>query len=74
MDQKNLQNKIDNLDEFISKSQKQLAKLISKRQKQHANEEPKKKLTKIVSSTNKAYESFNVDIINNKDPQIQLHQ
>ena len=38
-------------------------------------EEPKKKLkksiTKIVSSTNKAYESFNVDIINNK---VQLHQ
>ena len=27
-----------------------------------------------MSSTNKAYESFNVDIINNKDPQIQLHQ
>ena len=27
-----------------------------------------------MSSTNKAYESFNVDIINNKDPQVQLHQ
>ena len=37
------QNKIDNLDELISKSQKQLAKLISKRQKQLAKEEPKKK-------------------------------
>ena len=73
------QNKIDNLDEFISKNQKQLNKLISKRQKQLAKEEPKKKLgkksiTKIASSTNKAYESFNVNIINNKDPQVQLHQ
>ena len=27
-----------------------------------------------MSSTNKAYERFNVDIINNKDPQVQLHQ
>ena len=27
-----------------------------------------------MSSTNKAYESFNVDIINNKDPQVQLRQ
>ena len=27
-----------------------------------------------MSSTNKAYEGFNVDIINNKDPQVQLHQ
>ena len=27
-----------------------------------------------MSSTNKAYESFNVDIINNKDPQVQLHK
>ena len=71
-----LQNKIENLDELISKKQKQLAKLISKRQKQKqlAKEDPKKKLSKIVSSTNKAYESFNVDIINNKDPQVQLHQ
>ena len=82
MDQIKLQNKIDNLDELISKSQNQLAKLISKRQKQLAKEEPKKKtrkndkksITKIVSSTNKAYESFNVDIINNKDPQVQLYQ
>ena len=68
----------DNLDELISKSQKQPAKLISKRQKQLAKDEPKKKLkvsiTKIVSSKKKAYESFNVGIINNKDPQVQLHQ
>ena len=27
-----------------------------------------------MSSKKKAYESFNVDIINNKDPQVQLHQ
>ena len=27
-----------------------------------------------MSSTNKAYESFNVDIINDKHPQVQLHQ
>ena len=78
MDQNILQDKIGNLDELISKNQKQLAKLISKRQKQLAKEEPKKKLkksiTKIVSSTNKDYESFNVDIINDKDPQVQLHQ
>ena len=70
--------KIDNLDELISKSQKQLAKVISKRQKQLAKEEPKKKLkesiTKIESSKKKAYESFNVDIINNKDTQVQLHK
>ena len=81
MDQKHLQNKIDNLDKqqqaklakYISKleKEKQLTKLISKKQKQL---EPKKKLTKIMSSTNKDYESFNVDIINDKDPQVQLHQ
>ena len=55
-----LQNKIDNLDEqqqaklakYISKLEKE--KQLSKRQKQLA----KKKLTKIVSSTNKAYESL----------------
>ena len=75
-----LQNKIDNLDEqqqaklakYISKLEKE--KQLTKRQKQLAKEEPKKKLTKIVSSTNKAYESFNVDIINNKDPQVKLHK
>ena len=75
------QNKIDNLDKqkqaklakYISKleKEKQLTKLISKKQKQL---EPKKKLTKIVSSTNKAYESFNVDIINDNAPQVQLLQ
>ena len=27
-----------------------------------------------MSSTNKAYESVNVDMINDKDPQEQLHQ
>ena len=72
-----LQNKIDNLDKqqqaklakYISKLEKE--KQLAKRQKQL---EPKKKLTKIVSSTNKAYESFNVDIINDKDPQVQLYQ
>ena len=60
-----LQNKIDNLDEqqqaklakYISKLEEE--KQLAKRQKQLA----KKKLTKIVSSTNKAYGSFNVDII-----------
>ena len=31
-------------------------------------------ITKIVSSKKKAYESFNIGIINNKDPQVQLHQ
>ena len=46
MDQQNLQNKIDNLDELIFKSQKQLDKLISKRQKLLAKEEPEKKLEK----------------------------
>ena len=34
----------------------------------------KKSITESVSSKQKAYESFNVDIINNKDPQVQLHQ
>ena len=34
----------------------------------------KKSITEILSSMNKAYESFNVDIINDKDPQVQLHQ
>ena len=75
MDQKYLQNKIDNLDE---QQLYKLTKLISKRQKQLAREESKKKLkesiTKIVSSKKNAYESFNVDIINNKDPQVQLHK
>ena len=61
----NLQNKIDNLDE---QQQAKLAKYISKlgKEKQLAKrlkQLPKKKLTKIVSSTNKAYESFNVDKI-----------
>ena len=125
MDQKNLQNKIDNLDELVSKSQKQLAKLISKRQKQKqlAKEEPKKKLekksitkivldkqqqaklakyisklekekqlikaikikekqqkspqpqiTKIETTTKKSYERFNVSIIDNNDPSIQLNK
>ena len=78
-----LQNKIDNLDELISKKQKQPAKLISEIQKQKkkkiAKEEPKKKLetksiTKIVSSKKKAYESFKIDIINDKDPQVHLLQ
>ena len=64
------------LAKYISKleKEKRLAKLISKRQKQLVKEEPKKKLTKIVSSKKKAYETFNVDIINNKDPQVQLHK
>ena len=49
------------------------------KEKRLAKEEPKKKLekkniTKIVSSNKKAYESFNVDTINNKDPQVQLHK
>ena len=49
------------------------------KEKQLAKEEPKKKLekkniTKIVSSKKNAYESFNVDIINNKVPQVQLHK
>ena len=55
-----------------------LDKLISKRQKQLGKEELKKRLkesiTKIVSSKKNAYESFNVDIINNNDPQVQLHE
>ena len=34
----------------------------------------KKSITKIESSKKKAYESFTVDIINNEDPQVQLHQ
>ena len=42
------------------------------KQKHLAKEEPK--ITKIVSPTNKAYESFNVDIIYDKDPQVQLRQ
>ena len=82
---KNLQNKIDNLDK---QQQAKLAKYISKLEKKSnlpnlspndlPKEEPKKNLekksiTKIVSSMNKAYESFNVDIINNKVLQVQLH-
>ena len=71
-----LQHKIDNLDKqqqdklakYISKLEKE-KQLIPKRQKLE-----KKSITKIVSSTNKAYESFNVDKINNKDPQVQLHK
>ena len=53
--------------------EKQLTKRFSKKtQKDLAKEEPK--ITKIVSPTNKAYESFNVDIIYDKDPQVQLRQ
>ena len=79
MDQKKNTKKIYNLDELISKKQKQLAKLISKKTKttcqRRAQEKTRKKsITKIVSSKKKAYESFNVDIINNKDPQVQLHK
>ena len=78
MDQKHLQKKKKN--DILGEQQlHKLFKLISKRRKQ---EEPKKKLEtidkksiiKIVTSKQKAYESFNVDIINNKDPQVQLHQ
>ena len=71
-----LQNKVDNLDE---QQQAKLAKYISKLEKEkqlakRQNKLAKKKLTNIVSSTNKAYKSFNVDILNDKDPQVQLHQ
>ena len=71
--------KIDNLDDLISKSQNKLPNLSPKEKKKLPKKNPPKKLekksiTKIVTSTNKAYESFNVDIINNKDPQVQLHQ
>ena len=71
--------KIDNLDDLISKSQNKLPNLSPKEKKMPKKNPPKKKtrkksITKIVTSTNKAYESFNVDIINNKDPQVQLHQ
>ena len=75
MDQNNLQNKIDNLDK---QQQAKLAKYISKlekeKEKQLAKEEPKTKLTKIMSSTNKTYERFNVSIIDNNDPLIQLNK
>ena len=72
--------KNDNLDE---QQLYKLTKLMFKRQKQLTKEEPKKKLketidknsiTEIVSSKKKAYESFNLDIINNKDPQVQRHK
>ena len=42
--------------------------------KRTTREQLKESITKIVSSKKKAYESFNVDIINNKDPQVQLHK
>ena len=67
-----LQNKFDNLDEFITKSKNNLANLSPKDKNNLPKKSPRKKLekksiTKIVSSTNKAYESFIVDIVNNKD-------
>ena len=88
MDQKNLQNKIDNLDEqqqaklakYISKleKEKQLRKATKIKDKQEIDQKSpqpaKEEITKIVSSKKKAYERFNVDIINNKDPQVQLHK
>ena len=55
MNKKKLQNKIDNLHE------QQLYKLA----KEESKKKLKKSITKIVSSKIKAYESFNVDIINN---------
>ena len=83
MDHKNFQKKEEKEKDNLSERQLlELNRLTSKRQEQLAKEEPKKKLetidkksiTKIVSLTNKSYESFNVDIIDNKDPQVQLHQ
>ena len=44
------------------------------KQKQLAKEKSKKKITKIVSSTNKTYERFNVSTIDNNDPLIQLNK
>ena len=54
------QNKIDNLDELISKKQKQLAKLTSKRQKQKqlAKEEPPKNLLKLCLQRIKLMKAF----------------
>ena len=82
------QNKIDNLDEqqlhklskLISKRRNNLSKKSppppkkKKKKKKKTRKNWQKSITKIVPSTNKAYESFNVDIINNTDPQVQLHQ
>ena len=71
LQKKKKRKKKDNLDE---QQLYELTKLISKRQKQLSKDEHKKKqidrksITKIVSSKKKANESFNVDIINNKDP------
>ena len=80
-----LQNKSDNLDEqqqaklakYISKleKEKQLRKAIKIKEIDQKSPQPtKEEITKIVFSKKKAYESFNVDIINNKDPQVQLHK
>ena len=64
MDQNFLQNKIVNLDELISKRLKTIC------QRRAQVKKLKESIIKIVSSKKKAYESFNVDIINNKDPQV----
>ena len=65
------------LAKYISKleKEKQLRKAIKIKEKHQKSPQPhKEEITKIVSSKKKAYESFNVEIINNKDPQVQLHK
>ena len=85
MDQNNLQNKIDNLDkqqraklaQYISKleKEKQLRKAIKNKEKQQKSPQaPKEKITKIETTKKKSYERFNVSIIDNNDPLIQLNK
>ena len=65
------------LAKYISKfeKEKQLRKAIKNKEiDQKSPQPPKEEITKIVSSKKKAYESFNVDITNNTDPQVQLHK
>ena len=79
------QNKIDNLDEqqqaklakYIAKfeKEKQLRKAIKIKEKQQKSPQPlKEEITKIETTMKKSYERFNVFIIDNNVPLIQLNK
>ena len=80
-----LQNKFDNLDKqqqaklakYISKleKEKQLRKAIKIKEKQQKSPRPpKEEITKIETTKKRSYERFNVSIIDNNDPLMQLNK
>ena len=81
---KKIQNKIDNLKQqqaklakYISnlEKEKQLIKAIKNKEKLQNSPQPRKEeVTKIGTTKKKSYERFNVSIIDNNDPLIQLNK